>query len=143
VFNPQWIAASMPDAELRRLRALAREEQRKRREAERLRQLAVAKQAEAEAQREEHRQHLVRVYVGRGTERLDQGDTLGALPWLMEALHLDRGHPDAERIHRVRIGFLLRHSPRLVQMWFREKPLGPVDLSPDGKRVLITSGNRA
>ena len=52
-------------------------------------------------------------------ERLDEGDLLGALPWLMEALRLDEGSADRERVHRARIGFLLRHSPKLVQMWFR------------------------
>src|SRR5437764_14243616 len=61
----------------------------------------------------------------------------------MEALRLDRGHPEAERIHRVRIGFLLRHSPKLVQFWSRDEPVGAVDLSPDGRRVVIASGTRA
>jgi WD40 repeat protein len=150
VFDEAWVRQHMPDAEVRRQRAAFR------RGLVRAASIAgvvvavmaglttwaVRQQHRAETSQEEHRRHLVRVYVGRGAERLDQGDMLGALPWLMEAFHLDRGHPEAERIHRTRLGFLLRHCPRLVQMWFRDETLGPVEFSPDGRRILIAAGKR-
>ena len=85
-----------------------------------------------------HRQ-LVEMHVSRGTDLVDAGDLMGALPWFAEALRLDEGDPSREQTHRVRLGALIRQCPRPTQVWFFEGGSAYAELSPDGTRV-VTAG---
>ena len=78
------------------------------------------------------RQHLARLHVSEGTQRMVQGDYVAALPWLVGALELDAGDPGLEAAHRVRIANVLRHCPFPVA-WFNvpESRVLAADLSPD------------
>src|SRR5262249_16993267 len=97
---------------------------------------------DAEKKSAESQERLVRLYVTNGLKRAEEGDTLGGLPWLAEALKEDHGKPQREEMHRVRLTALLEHCPRLAQMWVH----GPYMIahravfSPDGKHVLIATG---
>src|SRR5262249_35549327 len=72
----------------------------------------------AEAEKNRHR--LVESYVANGVRLMDEGDLLGALPWLAEALKEEKR--DAAR-HRVLLANVLAHCPRLVHVW---RPRGAV-----------------
>src|SRR5262249_2472294 len=54
------------------------------------------------------RHRLVRTYVASGARLMDEGDLLGSLVWFTEALRLDAGKPQAEEVHRHRLGAVLR-----------------------------------
>jgi WD40 repeat protein/serine/threonine protein kinase/tetratricopeptide (TPR) repeat protein len=106
-------------------------------------------QAKKKAQKEEKnakterlraQDKLVRLYVNTGGQRRDEGDLLGSLPWFVAALKEEQGGPDAEAIHRWRLGASLRLSPKLVQLWAHDEPVSLAELSSDGRRVLLVSG---
>jgi WD40 repeat protein len=96
------------------------------------RQLAVARARESQ-------QRLTQMYVANGTRLLDDGDLLGALPWLTQALALDQGDAAREERHRTRIGAALAQTPRLVQMWQHGHEAEYAAFSPDGRRVVTAS----
>src|SRR5207249_7550320 len=103
----------------------------------------------------ESRQRLVRLQVANAERLLDEGDLLGALPWLTEALHLDpltlpsppaaggegrvRGEGPAAEAHRTRLAAVLAQAPRLAQMWYHEQEVEHAAFSPDGRRVVTAS----
>jgi WD40 repeat protein/serine/threonine protein kinase/Flp pilus assembly protein TadD len=91
-----------------------------------------------QAAREQAQQRLARLYVGQGVALMEQGDLLGSLPWLTEALRLDAGDPARERLHRLRLGAVLRQCPRLVQVLFTGGLVRSAAFSPDGRAVLTT-----
>src|SRR5262249_10127225 len=88
---------------------------------------------------DEHRHRLARNYVASGVRHLDDGDLLGALPWVVEALRRAQGDPQREEMHRIRIGAVLRSSPRLAQLWLHEHEIDVAEFSPDG-RLIATGG---
>jgi WD40 repeat protein/tRNA A-37 threonylcarbamoyl transferase component Bud32 len=100
---------------------------------------------EAEKNAEESRQRLVRQYVANGMRLVDEGDSFRALPWLVEALKFDSLSPEREKTHRMRIGSILRASPRLVHALFFQAATVEVSFSPDGKllvsKALAPSGD--
>src|SRR5207248_609557 len=107
---------------------------------------AVAAWAEADKSRQaaeksarESRERLVRLHVANSVRLMDEGDLFSALSPLVEALRIDQGNPERERVHRVRLGAVLRQCPKLVQVWACEHPITHAELSPDGRRVLIVS----
>ncbi|HZY83562.1 MAG TPA: serine/threonine-protein kinase, partial [Gemmataceae bacterium] len=81
------VATALLEAANERERA-AREEERN--------QAAAAATAQANAERERVRVQalLSQQYVSKGSELIEQGDLLGALPWYTEALLLDRNDPE-------------------------------------------------
>ena len=87
----------------------------------------------------ESRQRLVRLQVANAERLLDEGDLLGALPWLTEALHLDKSEGPAAEAHRTRLAAVLAQAPRLAQMWYHEKEVEYAAFSPDGRRVVTAS----
>jgi WD40 repeat protein/tetratricopeptide (TPR) repeat protein len=95
--------------------------------------VAVKAQGEAEARRRVAEQHLVGLYLSTGLRLMADGDSLTALPWLVEALRHEED-PERVRMQRLRIGSVLRHCPRLVQFW----PGNTFEFSggPDGRYVL-------
>ncbi len=104
----------------------------------------TAEQAQktAEQAQQTAEESVNRLTVSNGLQLLDDGDLLGALPWFARAFQLDadqkRLTAQREEMHRVRLGALLRLSPRLQEMWFHEGRVTWATYSPDGKLVLTT-----
>lgn len=59
---------------------------------------------------------LAHVYVQHGQERLEQGDTIGALPWFAAAMDLESYDKQREAAHRQRVANTLSQSPELVHL---------------------------
>src|SRR5262249_59071084 len=78
-----------------------------------------------------------------GMRLVDDGDLFAALPWLVDALRLERGGRERSKIHRLRIAAVLRQCPKLTQVWFHDGPVNSAVFSPDGRFVLTVSGNTA
>jgi WD40 repeat protein/serine/threonine protein kinase len=93
----------------------------------------------ADTKAQESRQRLIQMHVANGTRLLDDGDLLGALPWLTEALALDQGDDAREERHRTRIAAVLAQTPRLVHVWHHNHEIKHVAFSPDGRRVVTAS----
>ncbi|HUL51176.1 MAG TPA: protein kinase, partial [Candidatus Nitrosotalea sp.] len=87
----------------------------------------------------ERRQQQVGQNVARGNQAVDEGDLLGALPPLVEALSLESNDPQAAETHRIRIASVLEQCPRLVRMWFPAGMLNNAEFSTDG-RWMVTAG---
>jgi WD40 repeat protein/serine/threonine protein kinase len=93
----------------------------------------------AEDNAQESRQRLIRLHVANGERLVEEGDLLGALPWLTEALRLDWGDERREERHRNRLAGVLAQAPRLVQMWQHDNEVVHAAFSPDGRRVVTAS----
>ncbi len=96
-----------------------------------VRQRLVAEQMSAESH-----ERAVRLNVAYGMRLMEARDLLSALQWFIEALRLSEGKPARASIHRVRIGAVLRNSPRLMQFWVLNSPVQHVEFSPNGQRIL-------
>jgi eukaryotic-like serine/threonine-protein kinase len=94
----------------------------------------------AARQAEENREHLVQLNVAKGVDLMNQGDLLGSLPWFVEALKLDQGHPERQEMHRTRIAAILNTAPRLLQVLTGQTNASSAFFSPDGTRVLVRHG---
>jgi WD40 repeat protein len=93
-------------------------------------------QTAAEERAEESRRRLVQQYVANGERLAEEGDSCSALAWLAEALDLDRGHPERERLHRIALHSVLRQA-RLLDVWFYPDLANPIRAaSPDGRWML-------
>ena len=68
----------------------------------------------AEAVRRERQREVVRLHVKTSMQLADEGDPMGALPGLVEALRLEED-PAKREIHRYRIGMTLANAPALVR----------------------------
>lgn len=89
----------------------------------------------------EHQRQIASA-VNYGSRAVEDGDTLGALPWFVQALRLDAGVPHKELAHRLRIGSILEHSPRPVQMWHfphRDHLLSYAEFGPDQDQILVAN----
>jgi WD40 repeat protein/tRNA A-37 threonylcarbamoyl transferase component Bud32 len=82
---------------------------------------------------------LVRSHVAQGLQSVEEGDLPGSLPFLVEALKLERRGPGHEDRHRVRLAAVLSQVPRLVHLWSHEKPVTHAEFSPDGRTVVTAS----
>ncbi len=91
------------------------------------------------ARGEDLRRQLSLQYVANGSRRQEEGELTLALLWYVKALELDRGDPEREPVHRLRIGGVLRLLPRLTGLFPHDAPVAAAHLSPDGTRV-ITAG---
>ncbi|HMC28148.1 MAG TPA: hypothetical protein VKM56_10195, partial [Verrucomicrobiae bacterium] len=105
-------------------------------------------EAEANAERAQHSsdetpESIGRRYVANGARLLDEGDNFGALVWFVEALKLHRGIANEETNDRLRIGSVLRQSPKLLQVWCPGGPINSAEFSQDGHLVLATVGTNA
>lgn len=74
----------------------------------------TAARHEADSIAAESRRRLSRLYLMNGVQSMRTGDSLSALPWLVESLALE---PDLQpsRTARLRIGLLLHELPQLEQ----------------------------
>ncbi|MBE7504272.1 MAG: protein kinase [Verrucomicrobiales bacterium] len=88
---------------------------------------------------EESRTRLVSFHVATGWRVMDAGDLMGSLPWLVEALRLDQGRPERERMHRHRIQAVLQQCPKPALMGYHQGPINHSEFSPDGRRILTVS----
>jgi WD40 repeat protein/predicted Ser/Thr protein kinase len=91
-----------------------------------------------EAKAEQSRQRLVHLNVNAGNRLVEAGELHSALVWFVAALALEQGEPARERVHRQRIGAVLRHAPELEQLWFHDAFIYTAAFSPDGS--LVASG---
>ncbi|HEX8200372.1 MAG TPA: WD40 repeat domain-containing serine/threonine protein kinase, partial [Isosphaeraceae bacterium] len=92
----------------------------------------------AETAASENLRRLVRMDLDRGQRLQEEGDPFGALLWFDQARSLDPDGPEADALHRVRIGALLADAPRLDHLW--SVPVGSgasVTFTPDGGRILL------
>jgi serine/threonine protein kinase/WD40 repeat protein len=129
------IASTLAAASLQKV---ASDEKLARNDAEKARGEADVARRQAEERAEENRQRLVTQWVANGTQRMDEGDPLGALPWLVEALRLDRGDPAREEPHRLRLATVLYQCPRLLRFVLAEGYVHNVFFSPDERRALTS-----
>jgi WD40 repeat protein len=102
-------------------------------------QAEEAKQArEGESkQRRQAQDRLARLYTSNGTRALEQGDLLGSLPWLVEALKIEQDNPEREELQRSRLRAILQQCPRVQAL--HHEGLTSALFSPDGRRVLTAS----
>lgn len=87
-----------------------------------------------ESARERERQ--VGSEIANGTRDLEEGNHLAALPHFVQALRLDQWDPRRIETHRLRLGAVLAHSPKLMRLWFHPERINSVEFSPDGGEVL-------
>jgi len=82
-------------------------------------------------------EHLVRLHVEHGTQHLQEGNYLAALPWLVGALRLEPGGAEREEVHRRRIAAVLRRCPRPVGVFsMPEAPVLDADINAEGSHVV-------
>ncbi len=84
----------------------------------------------ADRARRENRARLQTLHVTTGLQLATDGDDLKALPWLVRALQLEEGGPQAEEIHRIRIQHVLHGSPYPIRLWHHPGLVG-AQLGPD------------
>ncbi len=97
--------------------------------------VAIARTSRA---RDEAHLRYQRLNVASGSHQMDQGDLAGSLHWHVEALRLDQGDPERERVDRIRYGTTLAHCPRLLKVldWSRRSLQ---QFSPDGRLLAQVS----
>jgi eukaryotic-like serine/threonine-protein kinase len=102
--------------------------------------IATARQ-ETEQARKEAEKQVVALHVANGVRLMNEGDLFGSLLHCAEALQRDLGDPERERMHRLRLGGVLRQCPKLVHVWFHESPVGHAAFSPDGRLAVTVDHN--
>ena len=92
-------------------------------------------------EQDEERRRRTGAAVAQGLRYLDTGALREALVWFVEALRREAAAPlsGREEIHRIRLAWLLRQVPRLVQVWLPAAPAVRAEFSPDGKRLVAAS----
>ena len=129
----QAVRATHARNESKRSRQLAQEarakesEQRKRAETESER----ARQNAAES-----RASLLRLTVANGVRLQNEGDYIDALLWFAKALGMAEGDAASQRVHRLRFTSVLRHCPRLLQIYAGSTWCEAAQFSPDGTKVV-------
>ena len=101
-----------------------------------------AEEARGRAQEalDEGTRRLVRLNVANGTRHLDDRDYLGAVLWYAEALRLEPGGPDRERMHRIRLKAVTDRCPKLTQVWLHEAAMTAAGFDATG-RLAITAAD--
>ena len=90
---------------------------------------------------DESRKNLVRLHLSNGLRQMEAGNLIDSLPWFVEGLRLDQGHPQLEEMHRRRIEAILAQCPRLLAMGTHEGPINHAALSPNARRVVTASSD--
>jgi WD40 repeat protein/tetratricopeptide (TPR) repeat protein len=93
----------------------------------------------AVAAKEQLERQVVRFNISNGAEFLEAGDLLGSLCWFAEALKHERGGPQAEATHRVRLAAILQSCPKVLHVWSHQDGLTCAEFSADG-RYVATAG---
>jgi WD40 repeat protein len=81
-------------------------------------------------------QRLLEAYVAHATRSIAEGDLIGSLPWLAEALRKCAKAGVPEEPHRIRLSAVLEQCPRIVNLWIQPGAINHADFSPDGQRVV-------
>ncbi len=76
-----------------------------------------------------------RIHEANGIRLINEGRLSDALPSLVEALKLQNGDREKEKLQRVRLGAVLGRIPRLVQLWTFDREVNEAKFSPDGRFV--------
>ncbi len=97
---------------------------------------AESERTQANLSAAESRDRFGRLCVEHANRLLDSGDTVRALPWLVEGLALESGDTAAQRFQRIRLGFALHRYPELRSMLFLDSRAARMDLSPDGQSLV-------
>jgi WD40 repeat protein len=105
--------------------------------AERRRAVAEAARAAAVHARAVAQRRLSVSHVSAGMLQAEQGDPMGALAPLAEAMRLDAHQPDRQRMDRLRLASVLAGLPRLAHAWFDPWESVWCELSPNGEQFLI------
>jgi len=100
---------------------------------------AIGFMIKVRAEKNRAEQRLIRLHVENGLRLMEEGNLMMALPWFVEALKLDRGNPEREELHRIRLGLALRQCPKLVQIWFHDALINDAQFSPSGSRLVTAS----
>lgn len=87
----------------------------------------------------ESTRRLVRLNVSNGTRLMEDQDYLGSVLWYAEALRLEPGGPERERMHRTRINAVLARCPKLSNFWLHDASVTACDFDSTGKRILTAS----
>lgn len=96
---------------------------------------AVAEKSEAQSLRT-----LVRSHTQNGLARMQAGDLFGSLPWFAQALRLDQGDAD---LQRLRLAMVQQSLPTLTNMWTLGGKINSLKFSADGKSLLAASDSGA
>ena len=88
----------------------------------------------------ESTRRLVRLNVANGTRLMEDQDYLGSVLWYAEALRLETGGPDRERMHRTRIAAVLARCPMLTQYWLHDASVTCGAFDAMG-RLALTAGD--
>jgi WD40 repeat protein len=100
------------------------------------RKVAVEQGRVALAKSKESQGRLVAQLTAGGLALMEQGDTLGSLPWFVDALALDSEHASRGTLHRIRLGALLATAPRLVRGYFLPTAGPQLSFTADGKALV-------
>lgn len=84
---------------------------------------------------------LARLYVAQGMTYSDRGDNPLALPYLIEAIKLDKEDPSRDELNRIRLAAVLKYCPRLVRVGFHESGVCDVGFSPTGNYAFSASSD--
>ena len=93
----------------------------------------------AEFEKNQNIERLARLHRSNGIQKMSQGDLLGALPSLVEALRLEAKDKSREAIARLRIGTILQQAPKLNQFWLHKDFVTSADFNHDGTLVITGS----
>lgn len=87
------------------------------------------------------REGVVRLSIANGTRLAEENNPLGALVWFTEGFSKSTGRsPEAEDIHRRRLGWILRRAPKLLQLWAYDEAVNVTRFTPDGRKVVVLTG---
>ncbi|MGL4422380.1 MAG: hypothetical protein ACRCZF_17050, partial [Gemmataceae bacterium] len=94
---------------------------------------------EANAALLEGTRRLIRLNVANGTRLLDTQDYLGAPLWFAEALRLDAGNDEREKMHRIRLRAVFDYCPRISNVWLHESGVTDAQFDATGAMVVTAS----
>lgn len=96
---------------------------------------------QAESLAAENRHHLVAAQVEAGRRLAEANAVAEALPWFANALALEAGNPERERVHRLRLGTMRAQLAPLRQLWEADGPVRELWFSRDGRQVIAWVDN--
>ncbi len=89
---------------------------------------------------QESTRRLISLNVANGSNAMDDGDDGYALHSFAEALRLENGNSELERMHRLRIGMVAQECPPLRQLLLQQGSVEAAFFTSDGKNI-ITAGD--
>ena len=86
-------------------------------------------------------ERLIRLNVANAVRLTDEGNLLGALPWIAESIRLSEGNAAEEDAGRYRFETAWDQSPRLSVVALHRSRIYAGAFSPDGRRFITASAN--